>query len=87
LQSIRQASLLPHEILHEPERGSAERIVLADTIDYRRRRDTGAANLAATLEQRNLVTSTLQVIRGYQPVNAGANDGDFLRSFLHEGKS
>jgi len=45
-----------------------------------------SANPVATLEQRNLVSGTLQVICGYQAVDTGANDGDVLRSLLHQGK-
>jgi hypothetical protein len=50
LQAICQAGLLPDKVLHQPQRRSAESIILPDTIDHGGLRHTGAANPIATLE-------------------------------------
>ena len=78
LQAIRQTGFPPDEVLHQPQRRGAERIILRDALHLDGLRHTGATNPITTLEQGDPVPGAHQVVGRDQAVDARTDDSDIL---------
>ena len=74
LEAMRKPSLLEDEILHQAQHRRAQRIVMRHSVDGRGARHAGTADALRTLNHGHVATGALQIIRGDQPVDAGAGN-------------